>query len=105
MTLLPVIGRELRVAARTSFSYYLRVLGAVALLVVLVLPGVGEILGPGEGGKLFACFHRTLFVAIWLMVPLLAADAISRERREGTLPLLFLTPLTPREFGLTRSHK
>src|SRR6476469_9669292 len=31
------------------------------------------------------------------MVPLLAADCISRERREGTLPLLFLTWLTPRE--------
>jgi ABC-type transport system involved in multi-copper enzyme maturation permease subunit len=29
-------------------------------------------------------------------VPLLAADTISRERREGTLPLLFLTPLKPR---------
>jgi ABC-type transport system involved in multi-copper enzyme maturation permease subunit len=96
MTVLPVIGRELRAAARSSFSYYLRVLGVMALLIVLVLPGVTDSLGPGDGGKLFAYFHCALFFAIWFLVPLLAADAISRERREGTLPLLFLTPLKPR---------
>ena len=31
--------------------------------------------------------------AIWVLVPMLTADCISRERREGTLGLLFLTPL------------
>jgi ABC-type transport system involved in multi-copper enzyme maturation permease subunit len=96
MTVLPVIGRELRAAARAPFSYYLRVLGVLALLIALVLPGAMENLGPGDGGKLFAYFHYTLFFAIWSVVPMLAADAISRERREGTLPLLFLTPLKPR---------
>jgi ABC-type transport system involved in multi-copper enzyme maturation permease subunit len=96
MTVLPVIGRELRAAARLPFSYYLRVLGVVALLVALVFPEARENLGAGNGGKLFGYFHCALFVAIWFLVPLLAADAISRERREGTLALLFLTPLKPR---------
>ncbi|PWU16150.1 MAG: hypothetical protein C5B50_14000 [Verrucomicrobia bacterium] len=34
-----------------------------------------------------------MFWAIWIFVPLLVADCISRERREGTLGLLFLTRL------------
>src|SRR2546425_8760588 len=42
---------------------------------------------------LFGYMHATLFFAIWILVPLSAADCISRERREGTLGLLFLTPL------------
>ncbi len=54
MIRLPVIERELRAAARHSFTYSLRVLGVLAL-------------------------------------------RISRERREGTLPLLFLTALRPRD--------
>jgi ABC-type transport system involved in multi-copper enzyme maturation permease subunit len=95
MTVLPVIGRELRAAARAPFSYYLRVLGVVALLFTLLLPGAMENLGTGAGGTLFTYFHYSLFFAIWFLVPLLAADAISQERREGTLPLLFLTPLKP----------
>jgi ABC-type transport system involved in multi-copper enzyme maturation permease subunit len=31
---------------------------------------------------------------VWVVAPLLVADCISREKREGTLGLLFLTPLT-----------
>ena len=48
---------------------------------------------PALGSRLFAALHSTLFGAIWVLVPLLTADCISRERREGTLGLLFLTPL------------
>jgi ABC-type Na+ efflux pump permease subunit len=36
-----------------------------------------------------------VFLSIWIFVPLLTADTISREQRDGTLGLLFLTPLTP----------
>src|SRR5215831_4489226 len=97
MILLPVIDRELRSAARHSFTYSLRALGVLALLVVFGMVGLGEGLGRGIGGKLFGSLHCALFFAIWLLVPLLAADSISRERREGTLPLLFLTPLRPSE--------
>jgi len=51
---------------------------------------------PSElGGRLFSALNATLFLSIWIFVPLLTADTISREKREGTLGLLFLTPLTP----------
>jgi ABC-type Na+ efflux pump permease subunit len=38
--------------------------------------------------------NRTLLFAFWVLVPLMTADCVSREKREGTLGLLFLTPLT-----------
>lgn len=55
-----------------------------------------------SGGDLFANLHRTLFLAIWILVPLSAADCISRERREGTLGLLFLTPLKPGDIVIAK---
>jgi ABC-type transport system involved in multi-copper enzyme maturation permease subunit len=43
---------------------------------------------------LFMGLNRTLLFAFWILVPLITADCVSREKREGTLGLLFLTPLT-----------
>src|ERR1041384_2805855 len=91
MTFLPIVGRELRTSARQDFTYYLRVLGAGALMVAGVLFGFSNGFGASTGGKLFGHCHLALFCAIWIFVPFLTADAISRERREGTLALLFLT--------------
>jgi len=45
---------------------------------------------------LFGNLQAAVFAVIWLVVPFLTADVLSRERREGTLGLLFLTPLTAR---------
>src|SRR6267378_4354009 len=50
------------------------------------------------GTTLFSKMNLFIFAAIWLFVPLASADALSRERREGTLPLLYLTEL--RSFGI-----
>src|SRR5436190_14132116 len=93
MPVLPIVERELRAVARHGVTYNLRVLGVLALLVLLGLFWLKGQGGPGAGEQLFVSFHRTLFVGIWLLVPFLTADCLSRERREGTLPLLFLTPL------------
>ncbi len=93
MTVLPVIVRELRASARQPFTYYLRVLGAAALLLASVLFGMHFGFDPAMGRLLFSALHCTLLGAIWVLVPMLTADCISRERREGTLGLLFLTPL------------
>lgn len=102
MVLLPVIGRELRAAARHPFTYHLRLIGAATLVAVSVLFGLERSIAQGLGSKLFALLHLTLFCAIWILVPLLTADCISRERREGTLALLFLTPLSPHDIVLAK---
>ena len=93
MTVLPVIERELRAAARQPFTYYLRLLGVAALLFASLLFGLNYGFGSNRGGALFSSLHSALFLAIWVLVPLFTADCLSRERREGTLGLLFLTPL------------
>ena len=121
MTFLPVVGRELCAESRRPFNYWLRVLGAGALTVVAVLTlmphssmrgfvnlgnGImwngqnGMVISAGQnpygllGATLFGYLNATIFAAMWLLVPLLTADSINREKREGTLGLLFLTPLT-----------
>ena len=92
----PVIHRELRVEARQPFNYWLRPLGAVLVLGVFVFTIADQgALAAGTGTRLFESLNTTLFLSIWILVPLLTADCISRERREGTLDLLFLTQLTP----------
>jgi ABC-type transport system involved in multi-copper enzyme maturation permease subunit len=97
MTFLPIVERELRVAARKRSTYWLRV---VAVAVALVL-GTGFMLISAMGGVGTAQLGSTLFNALtWLaMVPAVCAglfftsDAVSEEKREGTLGFLFLTDL------------
>ena len=93
MIVLPVIARELRASARQPFTYTLRLLGVTVLLMACALFGLQRGFEPAIGRQLFGALHSTLFGAIWVLVPMLTADCISRERREGTLGLLFMTPL------------
>ena len=94
MNLLPVMVRELRAQSRQAMTYWLRAVGIGAILCVMALVDLQG--APSElGGRLFNALNATLFLSIWIFVPLLTADTISREKREGTLGLLFLTPLTP----------
>ncbi len=93
MTFLPIVERELRASARQSFTYSLRALGVAASLLTCLVFALQYGFGPTLGGRLFGSLHFTLFWAIWVLVPLLTADCISRERREGTLGLLFLSRL------------
>src|SRR5881275_361238 len=95
MPFIPVIERELRSSSRQPFTYWLRAIAVSSLLLASLIFGLGHGFEPNVGGSLFSSLHFTLFCAIWILVPLLTADCISRERREGTLPLLFLTPLKP----------
>src|SRR5690242_19895131 len=104
MTVLPVIKRELRAEARRSFNYWLRVMGgAAAFLVCAALIWNPNVPLAKLGARLFAILHTTIFVTIWVMVPALTADCLSREKREGTLGLLFLTPLTARSIVVGKS--
>ncbi len=102
MNFLPVITRELRAQARQAFTYWLRGLGVLTLLVGglwFLDEGAFE---PNVGGFLYGRMHLMAYFALWLLVPLGAADCISRERREGTLGLLFLTPLRPPQIVLAK---
>jgi ABC-type transport system involved in cytochrome c biogenesis permease component len=102
MNLFPVIVRELRAQSRQPMTYWLRVVGIGAILGVMAL--LDSRGAPSEfGGRLFSALNAALFLSIWVFVPLLTADTISREKREGTLGLLFLTPLTPMGIVLGKS--
>jgi hypothetical protein len=95
MNVLPLIAREFRAQSRRRINYWLRVLAAAAMLSVFASFMLTHLLPLSQlGAALFAHLHQTLFFGFWLVVPLMTADCISREKREGTLGLLFLTPLT-----------
>jgi len=90
-----VILRELRAESRRGANYWLRVLAAGSLILVFASIISGSEVGGSElSAALFVGLNNTFFCAIWVLVPLMTADCVSREKREGTLGLLFLTPLT-----------
>src|SRR5215471_1141101 len=109
MSVLPVIVRELRMQARQPLTYWLRTIGAVSVFAAVALglwrltmgnsqwPGGPAVPVQNEfqtfGTTVFGKMNLFIFLGIWLLVPIATADAISRERREGTLPLLYLTEL------------
>src|SRR5437899_4298454 len=66
VTVLPTIERELRAAGRQAHTYYLRLLGAVALIVSIVLFVMDHGLEANSGGALFARLHVILFWSIWI---------------------------------------
>ena len=97
MTFLPIVDRELRLAARRRTTYFTRI-GAAGLVIIIfaalqLTPALrlGLFLTTGQVqffvlkwlGFLFACSTGVF----------LTSDALSEEKREGTLGLLFLTDL------------
>jgi len=103
MTILPVIAREVREQARQNFTYSLRMLGVVAVLAACLWPVMNRGLLPGSGSQIFTWIHSALLFAIWFLIPLSTSDCLSRERREGTIGLLFLTPLGAREIVFAKA--
>ncbi len=97
MTFLPVVARELRVAARRPGTHWSRLvaaflaLGVTAVVQALVVPATAR---PADLGYfLFVTLAWLEFLFTVLAGARLTADTISEERREGTLGLLFLTDL------------
>jgi ABC-type transport system involved in multi-copper enzyme maturation permease subunit len=91
MPALPIVERELRVAARNRETYWSRS-GVVLGLGLLWIPGLLGTLGTTTEINTFV-FNGMLWAgfAVSCLACLFTADAISRERREGTLGLLFLS--------------
>jgi ABC-type transport system involved in multi-copper enzyme maturation permease subunit len=97
MILLPVIERELRAAARSRRIYLQRFLAGLAVVSAgawiffdLHRRGTPE---DALGSELFETITFVAVIVSLLAGMLETADAISRERREGTLGLLYLTDL------------
>ena len=96
MTFLPIVERELRVASRSFRTYWSRVGTAFAATLVggWALFTMSQLRGMPMGGKeLFTVLSSLSFYSSFLAGAASSADSISRERREGTLGLLFLTDL------------
>ena len=96
MILLPVVERELRVAARGRAAYRVRFY-AVLLTLALVLwfvafSGKDQTAG-GFGMELMVLLTIPAFIFSLSIGVLATADCVSSEKREGTLGLLFLTDL------------
>ena len=93
--MLPIVQRELQVAARSRNFYAWRIRTGLAIVLVsagALLSSRGSV--SSGSGELFRtlCFFALLFCLIEGLRK--TSDAISEEKREGTLGLLFLTDLT-----------
>ncbi len=96
--ILPVAARELRLASRRSGTYWTRAIsaGAAFLICFWMLVVLAEQRGPGsrpQGRELFQTLFWFGFAYVLSSGMRFSAAALSRERREGTLGLLFLTDL------------
>lgn len=100
----PIIQRELREQARQRSTVGLRLLGAVlALWMVYLQLGIRDPMPGQEGRRMFGVLNVVLLTGLWLVGPMVSADCLSREKREGTFNLLFLTPLKPRDIVLGKA--
>lgn len=95
MTFLPIVQRELRAAARRRSTFRIRwwaVLIGLGLTLLSFL-FVAATRGRSVGNPLFGMLTGYALLICLLSGVFLTADALTEERREGTLGLLFLTDL------------
>ena len=91
----PIILRELRAEARRPVHYRLRLLAGTAFTAYLAFYALVAVQASAAvGAAVFQAINFNIYLTIWLTAPLLTCDCLSKEKREGTLSLLFLTPLT-----------
>ena len=96
MTLLPIVERELRVAARrpaTRWTRFFVVLAVIGVWLVLVAAAHRWTPPAALARHLFMACGILAFGFCLLAGVFLTADCLSSEKREGTLGLLFLTDL------------
>lgn len=95
MAFLPIVGRELRVAARRRSVYWGRLLMAVVAFVIWAFLLFLTFAAPPQASALliFQGLAGLSLVYCLLYGRQTTADCLSSEKREGTLGLLFLTDL------------
>lgn len=99
---LPIVERELRLAARRKSTFWIRFGAATgAVLFVFFFGGLDLLVGHLSGGRsgagimqgLFPFLSWILFLASLGAGVFFTSDCLSEEKREGTLGFLFLTDL------------
>jgi ABC-type transport system involved in multi-copper enzyme maturation permease subunit len=94
MSFLPIVARELRTASRRRSTYWMRAGSSAALIILGTCIYLANLTNPKEAGIILfgamtgAAGLHALFGGVGL-----TSDALSKEKREGTLGLLFLTDL------------
>ncbi len=99
MRFLSVAERELRSAARQKGTYRIRWISAAAAFALLLWLGwaMGMFQNRSAAPGVFRVFSVLIFLYCLFVGSAATADCISREKREGTLGLLFLTNLNSAE--------
>ena len=95
MTFLPIVAREMRVAARKRSTYLGRA-GAAFVPIVIAgfwLPVFAAQFNISAGKLLFTVLSSLAFAYCLLAGVSATSDCLSAEKREGTIGLLFLTDL------------
>src|SRR5262245_27109009 len=98
MIVQPVLYRELSVWARTRGTYWGRAAMVLCGMVICLTQVGGLSLSGGDPATAGRYVFHGLVASAFLLGCcgcFLTADAISVERRGGTLPLLLLTPVKP----------
>jgi hypothetical protein len=97
MNFLPIVSRELRVAARKPGTFWVRVAAAAT---AVVIGGAFLLLNQVTGGRIASMGSELFMVLTWLCLAaglsaglFFTSDCLSEEKRAGTLGLLFLTDL------------
>lgn len=103
LTAAALVLRELRTESRRPWNYWARVAAGAVVTATFMLTLGPRFWSTANGARLFYFTSSAVQDLIWLIVPLLTADCLSKEKREGTLGLLFLTPLTASEIVVGKS--
>lgn len=104
MNVQPLIIRELRAESRRANTYWVRALAPAAITALFAWATVTYRGHPNSlGPHLFNSLSTAFITAILVIVSALTSDSISREKREGTLGLLFLTPLSDNELVIGKA--
>ena len=100
-----LMSRELLVRPRRRWFYRRRL--AVPMVGGLVLLVYGTLISPfssvpssAVGLSIFMLFSRLMMIGAIFLPPLIAAEAVAEERRNRTLPILWLTDLGARDLLL-----
>lgn len=100
MKFLPIVSRELQIASRRPSTYRIRVVTvllsvSVCAYLLFRFASLGTLGGGMQGIRLFNSLAVIAFIFSSLAGVFVCSDSLSREKRDGTLGLLFLTPLRP----------